>query len=193
MCFEAILQQNKKRNLRNVLRILHERPQLKKMLVITSLSVCLLILWLSQAVASRHVFQNYFGSMDAWLRCIRFDFARHAALGEAWKEEILVDIDGGLCPASPTGTGLFTSNLLKSMFETLLPLMVAITFSWRLVGDARRKLQTPKRLQACLPTKWLAAKNQVVPMNLILPHHGANSGAFSAFPVPLLPDRTVHS
>ena len=48
----------------------------------------------------------------------------------------MVDVDGGLCPASPTGTGLFTSNLLESMFETLMPFMVAITFSRRLIEDA---------------------------------------------------------
>ena len=75
--------------------------------------------------------------MDAWLRCVRFDFARHAAVGMTWKDEVTANgVDGSLCPASPTGTLLFESHLYRSLFEILIPTMVALTFSGKFITDA---------------------------------------------------------
>ena len=77
------------------------------------------------------MFQNYFDLQDAWLACIRFDFARHAAIGVAWENEVSVSgADGNLCPPSPDGSGLFESHLYRSLFETIMATMVAISFSW---------------------------------------------------------------
>jgi len=102
-----------------------------KMLFNSVVSALLLIFWLSQAEASRSVFQNYFELQDAWLACIRFDFARHTAIGVAWKNEVSVSgADGNLCPPSPDGSGLFESHLYRSLFETIMAAMVAISFSW---------------------------------------------------------------
>ena len=65
---------------------------------------------------------------------MRFDFARHTALGAGvWQEVLASSSDGNLCPSSPTGAALFESHLLKGMFESLLPGLVAATFSWKIL------------------------------------------------------------
>ena len=93
------------------------------------LSSILVILWLSQAVTSWLVSENYSESVKAWLDCIGFDFARNAAVGEDWNELVSANGDGELCPACPTGASLFESPLLEVMFEALLPCVVTLSFS----------------------------------------------------------------
>ncbi len=72
-------------------------------------------------------------AVDNWLACIRFDFARRNAAGEQWEEFLVANSEGRLCPASPHGTILFESQVLRSLFEVLMPGMVAITFSFRIL------------------------------------------------------------
>jgi len=116
-----------------------------KMVVISILSFVLLFLWLCQAVTAEFIFRNYFEAIDEWLACIRFDFARHAAIGEAWNELASSNSDGSKCPASPEGTALFTSQILKSIFESFQPGMVAVTFSWRIITITVEKWQKQRR------------------------------------------------
>ena len=142
LCLEAMQQQRGDRSFRSLGLVLQRRPQMLKMLFNSLIAIVLMAVWLSQAEASRLVFQSYFELQDAWLACVRFDFARHAAVGVAWKEELTSSgADGTLCPASPQGNGLLQSHLYRSLFETLMPAMVAMSFSWGLVvaALARRK------------------------------------------------------
>jgi len=107
---------------------------MRKMLVISCAAHVLILIWGSQVIASRLVFQNFFESMDAWLKCIRFDFARQAALGEKWSDVVgKMGGDGILCPASPEGDSLFELQLFRAIFEVGLPLIVAFSFSWRII------------------------------------------------------------
>jgi hypothetical protein len=141
ICLSAILVQNKERTVGNVLSVLKKRPEMQRMMIVSFLSCVLIVLWLSQATASWLVFENYFKVVEEWMRCVRYDFARHAAVGAPWNEGVLVlaaSGDGRICPAVPAGTALFESNVLKSMFEVLMPILVASTFSWRLLQDVIR-------------------------------------------------------
>jgi hypothetical protein len=134
LCFQVMLLQCKERNLSSLYGVMKSRPQLLKMQKVSTASIVLMILWLTQAVASGSVFRNYLDSLDAWFRCVRFDFARHTALGAGvWQEVLASSSDGNLCPSSPTGAALFESHLLKGMFESLLPGLVAATFSWKIL------------------------------------------------------------
>jgi hypothetical protein len=166
LCFEVMQQTHQERSFRSIRKVLRQRPQMAKMLCNSAVSVVLMIFWLSQAAASRAVFHSYFEAMDAWLRCVRFDFARHAALGLDWKDEVVeFGVDGNLCPASPTGTLLFESHLYRSLFEILMPAMVALTFS----GTS---LSTMVQWKSCLPQRFLST---VAPENVPLSHHGPSS------------------
>jgi hypothetical protein len=136
ICLEIVLLQNAERNFRNVWAVLRTRPQLQKMMFISCISAIVIVVWLSQAMASWWISENYLQAMDEWLQCIRFDFARHTAYGITWTDTIGSYKDGKSCPAFPEGVKLFELQLLKGIFEALLPGMVAMTFSWRLVNDA---------------------------------------------------------
>jgi hypothetical protein len=135
LCSEVMLLQCKERNFTSLVKVLQKRPQLQKMLIISVVSVILMLLWLVQAIASGSVFHNYLDSIDEWYKCVRFDFARNAVVPD-WPEVLASNNDGNLCPSSPTGNALFESHLLKSLFEALLPGLIASTFSWRIVHDA---------------------------------------------------------
>jgi hypothetical protein len=143
----------------NLLKVVRSRPEMKRLIAVTSFSTFLMVIWLFQAVASRVTFENYFESMDEWMRCIRFDFARHAAVGVEWIDVVREYNDGTQCPASPVGAGLFDSQVLKALFESLTPFMVAATFSRKILQEACRhrhsttKKKTPKRLTSF--KKWM--------------------------------------
>jgi hypothetical protein len=136
ICMRVLLLQSQNRSFRDFSKLMQKRPQLRKMLVISTVTLALALLWLSQAVASARVFNHYFEAVDEWLRCIRFDFARHAAVGDLWDEVVSTNHDGVLCPAAPTGIGLYESQLSKSIFEALMPLLVAVAFSGKPVSEA---------------------------------------------------------
>jgi hypothetical protein len=136
ICLEAVLLQHEQRNFRNVWNILKARPQLRKMMSISCGTSALIVVWLSQAIANWWVSENYLQAMEEWLQCIRFDFARHTAYGVVWTETVDSFKDGELCPAFPEGLALYELQLLKGIFEVLLPGMVSATFSWRLIKDA---------------------------------------------------------
>jgi hypothetical protein len=142
---------------------------MKKLLLNGCLSSILIIIWLSQAVTSWLVYTHYLDSVNEWLSCIRFDFARRTAVGEAWDELVSVNSDGELCSAYPTGTGLFKSQVLKVVFEGLLPCVVAMSFS--------RATFRSVRWGACLPKKY---QTTVIPDNVALPHHGPSSSKYPA-------------
>jgi hypothetical protein len=147
LCLEAMQQQRGDRSFRSLGKVLQRRPQMLKMLFNSLIAIVLMAVWLSQAEASRLVFQSYFELQDAWLACVRFDFARHAAVGVAWKEELTSSgADGTLCPASPQGNGLFQSHMYRSLFETLMPAMVAMSFSWGLVVVALARRKTIRKV-----------------------------------------------
>ena len=145
LCLQVMMMQCEQRNLRSLLQILATRPQLRKMQQISVLSVFLMIMWISQAVEAGSVFRNHLNSIDAWFRCVRFDFARHAAVGVEWEELLASNIGGDLCPTSPDGVGLFESLLLKDMFEVLLPLLVASNFSVRIIIAAVGQWQKKRK------------------------------------------------
>jgi hypothetical protein len=136
ICLEIVLLQNAERSFRNAWAVLKTRPQLQKMMFISCTSAIIIVVWLSHAMASWWISENYLQAMDKWLQCIRFDFARHTAYGITWTDTIGSYKDGKSCPAFPEGVELFELQLLKGIFEALLPGMVAMTFSWRLINDA---------------------------------------------------------
>jgi hypothetical protein len=51
-----------------LLSVINAKPKMRKMLVISCAAHVLILIWGSQVVASRLVFQNFFESMDAWLK-----------------------------------------------------------------------------------------------------------------------------
>jgi hypothetical protein len=80
--------QNRSRSAAVVWGVLKKRPEMIKMLLISCLSVVLMLVWLSQAVVSWSVFHNYLRSIEEWTSCIRYDFARYTAYGNAWTDII---------------------------------------------------------------------------------------------------------
>jgi hypothetical protein len=164
LCAKVMVDQYTERSITNMVKVLASRPPMKKLLVNGCLSSILIILWLSQAVASWLVSENYSESVKAWLDCIRFDFARNAAVGEEWNELLSANGNGELCPAYPTGASLFESQLLEVMFEALLPCVVALSFSRATFRGLHWRMCLPKRHQTT-----------VAPDNVALPHHGPSS------------------
>ena len=124
-----------------------------------------MLVWLSQAVVSWSVFQNYVNSIEEWTSCIRYDFVRYTAYGNAWTDIISTYKNGESCPAFPQGLVLFELQLLKGVFEALLPGTVAVAISWRSWHTA---------LSSC----WQSRRKttSVMPQNAALPHHGPSSG-----------------
>jgi hypothetical protein len=115
---------------------------MNRMFLIGILSFMLMLVWVVQTVLAGVLSRVYIDAVDDWLACIRFDFARRNAAGEQWEELLVANSDGRLCPASPQGTTLFESQVLRSLFEVLVPGMVAITFSFRILYvDGRLLLQ----------------------------------------------------
>ena len=113
-----------------------------RLFLIGILSFTLMLVWVVQTVLAGVLSRGYIDAVDGWLACIRFDFARRHAAEEQWEELLVANSEGGLCPASPQGTTLFESQVLRSLFEVLMPGMVAITFSFRILHvDGRLLLQ----------------------------------------------------
>jgi hypothetical protein len=92
-----------------------------------------MLVWVVQTVLAGVFSRDFVDAVDIWLACIRFDFARRNAAGEQCEELLVANSEGRLCPASPQGTNLFESQVLRSLFEVLIPGMVAFTFSCRIV------------------------------------------------------------
>jgi hypothetical protein len=164
LCSKVVANQYTERSVANILKVLAAKPPMRKLLVNGCLSIVLMILWLSQAVTSWLVFENYLESVNAWLVCIRFDFARRMIVGDEWDELASADSDGELCSTYPMGTGLFESQVLKILFEALLPCVVAMSFSRKLLRGIYWRMLLPKRYQTT-----------VVPNNAALPYHGPSS------------------
>jgi hypothetical protein len=120
-----------------LLKHIRDRSHMKKMLCISFIAVLLLVLWTIQTITSRWAFQHFFDSMDEWLQCVRFDFARRLSVGDdsVWDEAILT-FDGTQCPPAPEGGSLFLTQVARAMFEGLMPCVVAIGFSWRILHSA---------------------------------------------------------
>jgi hypothetical protein len=115
---------------------------MNRMFFVCILSFALMLVWVVQTVLAGVLSHVYIDAVDNWLACIRFDFARRNAAGEQLDELVVANSDGRLCPASPQGTTLFESQVLRSLFEVLMPGMVAITFSFRILNvDGRLLLQ----------------------------------------------------
>jgi hypothetical protein len=164
LCSKVVVDHYTKYSFTNVLKVLAAKPPMKKLLVNGCLSIVLIILWLSQAVTSWLVFENYLESVSSWLVCIRFDFARRMAVGDGWDELVSANSDGKLCSAYPTGTGLFESQIFKILFEALLPCVVALSFSRNLLRGMRWRMLLPKRYHTT-----------ITPDNVAIPHHGPSS------------------
>jgi hypothetical protein len=137
LCGQVMILSHGSFSLANLAKVIRSRPEMQKMVSVSCFSTLLMVIWMLQTVTSHATFGNYFESMDAWLRCIRFDFARHAAVGCEWVDVVREYSDGTECPASPAGAGLFLSQVLKATFEALMPFMVASTFSWKIIREAR--------------------------------------------------------
>ena len=165
LCAGMLQQQHQARTLRNFWGVLTSKPQLKNMLTINLLSGICTLVWLSQAVVSWWVFENYVNSMDEWMQCIRYDYARSTALGAVWAETVSTYKDGESCPLFPDGVRLFELQLLKGIFETLLPGTVAVAIGWPI-------------WRKTLPSFWQSKRKStsVLPQNVALPHHGPSSG-----------------
>jgi hypothetical protein len=148
LCILVMVKTHGGYSIANLFKVVRSRPELRRLVAVSTFSTFLMAIWLFQAVASRDTFTNFFESMDEWLRCIRFDFARHAAVGAEWNDVVREYSDGTQCPASPEGAGLFESQVLKALFESLTPFMIAATFSWTILREAkgrRRSSSQPKR------------------------------------------------
>jgi hypothetical protein len=151
----------------NLLKVVRSRPEIKRLIAVSSFSTFLMTVWLIQAVASRVTFENFFESMDEWLRCIRFDFARHAAVGSEWIDVVREYNDGTQCPASPEGAGLFESQVLKALFESLTPFIVAATFSRKILNTASKSSRGSRKLTQRVVRKMSRKKlTQVEPSKL---------------------------
>jgi hypothetical protein len=138
LCIQVMMLQHETICFKNFWKVFNSKLiGLKRMAIVGSLSVLLMSVWVGQAVSSRVVFAEFFESMDVWLKCVRFDFARRATVGQAW-DGVVREFDGTECPSEPSPTGLFTSQVLKAIFEGLLPCMVAMTFSWKILQDHKR-------------------------------------------------------
>ena len=115
---------------------------MNRMFFVGILSFTLMLVWVVQTVLAGVFSHVYIDAVVGWLACIRFDFARRNAAGEQWEELLVANSEGRLCPASPQGTTLFESQVLRSLFEAFMPSMVAITFSFRILDvDGRLLLQ----------------------------------------------------
>jgi hypothetical protein len=165
LCAGILQEQQQSRTPRNLWRLLTSRPQLKNMLLISLLLGISMFVWLSQAVVSWWVFENYLEAMEEWMQCIRFDFARYTAYGVAWTETIDSYKDGKACTLFPDGVTLFQLQLLKGIFETLLPGTVAVTIGWRIWREVLLGWWQSKR-----------KSTSVMPQNVALPHHGPSAG-----------------
>jgi hypothetical protein len=135
------------------------------------LSFTLMLVWVVQTVLAGLLSHIYIDAVDDWLACIRFDFARRNAAGEQWEELLVANSEGRLCPAAPQGTTLFESQVLRSLFEVLMPGMVAITFSFRVVHVDGRLL-----LQMSRATGTSAAVVAVAPLPFDSKAHDVPSG-----------------
>jgi hypothetical protein len=164
LCSKVMVDRYTERSVANMVKVLAAKPPMRKLLVNGCISIVLMVLWLSQAVTSWLVFENYLESVNAWLVCIRFDFARRMIVGDEWDELVSADSDGELCSAYPTGTGLFESQVFKILFEALLPCVVAMSFSRKLLRGTRWRMLLPKRY-----------RKTVAPDNAALPYHGPSS------------------
>jgi hypothetical protein len=133
ICLETVLLQLETRSLANIWKVLRSRAEMNRLFFIGILSFTLMLVWVVQTVLAGFLSRVYIDAVDGWLSCIRFDFARRNAAGEQWEELLVANSEGRLCPASPQGTNLFESQLLRSLFEVLLPVMVALTFSFRVM------------------------------------------------------------
>ncbi len=171
-CLETVLLQCQTRSLANIWKVLKSRPEMNRMFFVGILSFTLMLVWVVQTVLAGVLSHVYIDAVDRWLACIRFDFARHnAAGGEQWEEALLVaNNEGRLCPGSPQGTTLFESQVLRSLFEVLMPGIVAITFSSRiLLDDGRLLLQmsratgTSATVVAVAPLLFFDSKAHDVP------------------------------
>ncbi len=173
VCLEAVLLQRQTRSLANIWNALKSRPEMYRLFFIGVLSFTLMLVWVVQTVLAGVLSRVYIDAVDGWLACIRFDFARrNAAGGEHWEELLVANSEGGLCPASPQGTTLFESQVLRSLFEVLLPGMVAFTFSCRVVKGWVAHCW--KISQTTSMTKVVIEKPAA------LAHHGPNSGRLKA-------------
>jgi hypothetical protein len=175
VCLSTVLLQLKTRSLVNIWKVLTSRPAMYRLFLIGLLSFTLMLVWVVQTVLAGVLSRDFVDAVDAWLACIRFDFARrHAAGGEQWEELLVANSEGRLCPASPQGTTLFESQVLRSLFEVLVPAMVAFTFSCRVVkgwvAPCWNMRRTTSMTQVVVGTKKPGA----------LAHHGPNSGRLKA-------------
>ncbi len=145
-----------------------------RLFLIGILSFTLMLVWVVQTILAGILSRVYMDAVDDWLACIRFDFARRNAAGEQWEELLVANSEGRLCPASPQGTTLFESQVLRSLFEVLVPVMVAFTFSCRVVkgwvAPCWNMRRTTSMTQVVVGTKKQGA----------LAHHGPNSGRLKA-------------
>ncbi len=133
-----------------------------------------MLVWVVQTVLAGVLSRDYIEALSHWLVCIRFDFARRNAAGEQWEDLLVANNEGRLCPASPQGTTLFESQVLRSLFEVLVPGMVAFTFSCRVVKGSVAPCWNMRRTTS--------VTNVVVGTNkpAALAHHGPNSGRLKA-------------
>ena len=125
ICLKTVLLQCRTRSLANIWKVLKSRPEMNRMFFIGILSFTLMLVWVVQTVLAGVLSHVYIDAVDGWLACIRFDFARRNTAGEQWEELLVANSEGRLCPASPQGTTLFESQVLRSLFEVLMPGMVA--------------------------------------------------------------------
>jgi hypothetical protein len=172
ICLSTVLLHLKTRSLANIWQVLKSRPAMYRLFLIGILSLTLMLVWVVQTVLAGVLSRVYMDAVDNWLACIRFDFARRNAAGEQWEELLVANSEGRLCPASPQGTTLFESQVLRSLFEVLVPAMVAVTFSCRVVKGwvvrCRNTSRTTSMTKVAVETKKPAA----------LAHHGPNSGHY---------------
>ncbi len=145
---------------------------MNRMFLIGILSFTLMLVWVVQTVLAGVLSHVYIDAVDGWLACIRFDFARRNAAGELWEELLVANSEGKLCPASPQGTTLFESQVLRSLFEVLVPFMVAFTCSCRVAEGWVARCWKMSRTTSM--TKVVVEKPAA------LAHHGPNSGRFKA-------------
>jgi hypothetical protein len=160
ICLETVLLQCRTRSLANIWKVLKSRPEMNRIFFIGILSFTLMLVWVVQTVLAGVLSHVYIEALSHWLACIRFDFARRNAAGEQWEELLVANSDGRLCPASPQGTTLFESQVLRSLFEVLIPGMVAITFGFRILHVDGGLL-----LQMSRATGTSAAAVAVVPLS----------------------------
>jgi len=145
-------------SMRRVLRNRH----VEKIANLSICFACVLLCWVGITVLSIPEFDTFITASDDWFRCIRFVFAREQLLGKNEWQTMREEYDGTRCPEYPDSHTLFTTQMLRLCLEVLVAVLIAKTFSWKVVRQAAITFWT-KRARDRTRTDRCGAQNAKKP------------------------------